>query len=226
MEAPVGAAAELSLADAQFWSAVEQEDFDGLTEALDIEGGDDARSALGAMLPALSSWRRRTRELSTVDDWRYEVAWRPLPDASAARLSGHWLVVVPETHAEDALTAGCLAALTDHGAQVLPVTVDGGKLRRDLFADHDLPADLGACCRSSSSTTRRTPNCRTCHGATQPPSRCCRRSARPECPRRSGAPRAARCRWDPPTPSPDPSRPWPGAWGASPRSNTPTAGVG
>ncbi|WSX07535.1 SDR family NAD(P)-dependent oxidoreductase (plasmid) [Streptomyces sp. NBC_00987] len=142
MEAPVGVAAELSLADTQFWSAVEQEDFDVLADTLDIEGGDDARSALGAMLPALSSWRRRTRELSTVDDWRYEVAWRPLPDASAARLSGHWLVVVPETHAEDALTAGCLAALTDHGAQVLPVTVDGGKLRRDLFAGHDLPADL------------------------------------------------------------------------------------
>ncbi|MEU0304579.1 SDR family NAD(P)-dependent oxidoreductase, partial [Streptomyces sp. NPDC006175] len=142
MDAPAGSAGELSVADAQFWDAIEQQDLGFLTDTLALEGGDEARSALGAMLPALSSWRRRSRELSTVDDWRYEVAWRPMPEASASRLSGHWLVIVPESHDKDELVLGCLEALAAHGARPHPVTVDAGVLHRGLFEDHDLPPGI------------------------------------------------------------------------------------
>ncbi|MFE4801737.1 SDR family NAD(P)-dependent oxidoreductase [Streptomyces sp. NPDC056708] len=142
MDAPAGSAGELSVADAQFWSAIEQEDIGFLADTLALEGGEEARSALGAMLPALSSWRRRSRELSTVDDWRYEVAWRPMPESSASRLSGHWLVIVPESHAKDELVLACLAALAAHGAETYSVTVDAGALHRGLFADHDLPSGI------------------------------------------------------------------------------------
>ncbi|MFC9948839.1 SDR family NAD(P)-dependent oxidoreductase, partial [Streptomyces pratensis] len=142
MDAPAGSAGELSVADAQFWEAIEKQDIGFLTDSLALEGGEEARSALGAMLPALSSWRRRSRELSTVDDWRYEVAWRPMPEASASRLSGQWLVIVPESHDKDELVLGCLEALAAHGAGTHSVTVDAGELHRDLFSDHDLPSGI------------------------------------------------------------------------------------
>ncbi|MBM7443061.1 acyl transferase domain-containing protein/acyl carrier protein [Streptomyces sp. HB132] len=142
MDAPAGSVGELSVADAQFWSAIEQEDINFFADSLALEGGEEARSALTAMLPALSSWRRRSRELSTVDDWRYEVAWRPMPEAAMSRLSGHWLVVVPEGHDGDELVLACLEALAAHGARTHTVTVDAGALHRELFAEHDLPTGI------------------------------------------------------------------------------------
>ncbi|MDW6065222.1 hypothetical protein SAZ11_54605 [Streptomyces sp. FXJ1.4098] len=52
-EARTGApAAEADTADAEFWSAVEQEDLESLADWLEIDGG-----SLGAVLPALSAWR-------------------------------------------------------------------------------------------------------------------------------------------------------------------------
>ncbi len=38
-------------------------------------------------------WHRT--EASTVDDWRYRIAWRQLPETQRA-LTGHWLAVVPD----------------------------------------------------------------------------------------------------------------------------------
>ncbi|MEU5170564.1 type I polyketide synthase [Streptomyces mutomycini] len=142
MDAPAGTSGELSVADAQFWSAIEQEDIGFFADSLALDGGEEARSALRAMLPALSSWRRRSRELSTVDDWRYEVAWRPMPEAATSSLSGHWLVIVPEGHEADELVLACLESLAAHGARTHSVTVDAGALHRDLFADHDLPSGI------------------------------------------------------------------------------------
>jgi NAD(P)-dependent dehydrogenase (short-subunit alcohol dehydrogenase family) len=50
---------------------------------------------LGALLPALSAWRRTRREQSEVDGWRYRFEWRPLSADPTGSLPGTWLVAVP-----------------------------------------------------------------------------------------------------------------------------------
>ncbi|GAA2962005.1 type I polyketide synthase [Actinokineospora diospyrosa] len=70
------------VADDTFWAAV--------------ESGEVAASAeLAAVLPQLTALRRDHREQSTVDSWRYRIAWRPIPD-TAPTVSGTWLVVTPD----------------------------------------------------------------------------------------------------------------------------------
>ena len=70
--------------DAGFWQAVESGDLTGLADTLNLDA-----DALGAVVPALSSWHRNRRDTSTVDGWRYAVAWRP-STPSAATLAGTW----------------------------------------------------------------------------------------------------------------------------------------
>ncbi|WP_237293460.1 type I polyketide synthase [Streptomyces katrae] len=96
--------AEADAADAEFWAAVEREDLGALAEALDVEGG-----SLGAVLPALSSWRRRRREQSAVDGWRYRVAWKPLAEPASTESAGSWLVVADEDGPLTEWVAGALA---------------------------------------------------------------------------------------------------------------------
>ncbi|EID52345.1 polyketide synthase family protein, partial [Saccharomonospora xinjiangensis XJ-54] len=74
-----------------FWARVEQEDLAGLASTLDVS----TDAPLDAVLPRLSAWRRRRRELSTVDSWRYRIDWRPMRAQPDARLTGTWLVVEP-----------------------------------------------------------------------------------------------------------------------------------
>ncbi|WP_432040733.1 acyltransferase domain-containing protein, partial [Streptomyces cucumeris] len=76
--------------DSGFWDAVERGDASELADLLALSGDE----SLTAVLPALSAWRRRDRERSAVEGWRYRVAWSPLVDVSGV-LSGVWLVVVP-----------------------------------------------------------------------------------------------------------------------------------
>jgi acyl transferase domain-containing protein/acyl carrier protein len=75
--------------DDEFWTAVEREDLGSLTASLDVDG-----DTLSAILPALSSWRRRRREESTVDGWRYRIGWKLLTSAPTRRDEGAWLAVV------------------------------------------------------------------------------------------------------------------------------------
>ncbi|MGC0421375.1 acyl transferase domain-containing protein [Embleya sp. AB8] len=105
-------------AEARFWAAIEDGDLAGLADALHVVN-EDAQSALRAVLPALSAWRRQR-------GWWHRVVWQPLPEPSGAVPSGPWLVVAP---AEHPAAAEVFAALRRHGAQ--PVRVD-------------LPADLDA----------------------------------------------------------------------------------
>jgi acyl transferase domain-containing protein/acyl carrier protein len=116
-----GAEAGQSDVDAAFWDAVEREDLQELSSALSV----DEAGPLGAILPALSSWRRRRKELSRTDGWRYSIVWRPKEFRGAARLEGTWLLVVPEPRegahvppGTDAFAAGTAAALTRAGAAV------------------------------------------------------------------------------------------------------------
>ncbi|MEU0929283.1 type I polyketide synthase [Streptomyces malaysiensis] len=130
-------------ADADFWDAVEREDLSALTDTLAVGSEPSAGESLAAVLPVLSSWRRRSRERSQVDAWRYRIAWSPVSEVVGA-LTGTWLVAVPAGLADDAWVADCVAALAARGA--LPVVVEledadadreavGARLRDAVGAD-------------------------------------------------------------------------------------------
>ncbi|MFE9796455.1 type I polyketide synthase [Streptomyces goshikiensis] len=124
-----------SAIDARFWDAVEREDVTALAEALAFDAP-DAIQSLGTVLPGLSSWRRQSREQSTVDGWRYRVVWKPQAEAvTKPRLSGTWLAVVPEAPAGAAgdTVAAVLRTLADRGAEVRTVTVAAGAAGRDAL---------------------------------------------------------------------------------------------
>ncbi|WP_308169538.1 type I polyketide synthase [Acrocarpospora catenulata] len=88
--APADSAAGADPVDAEFWATIEREDLQSLAARLDVE-----QETLGAVLPALTSWRRARRETSVADSWRYRVIWKPLTSVSGAAVPGSWLVVVP-----------------------------------------------------------------------------------------------------------------------------------
>ncbi|MFG2219679.1 type I polyketide synthase [Streptomyces sp. NPDC048685] len=105
-----GATATADPAEAAFWEAVDSADPQALATTLSAEGQDPGAdlSALAAALPVLSDWRRRYRERSAADAWRYRVTWRRLAGDTAGTLTGRWLAVVPTTGAgaADAATGG------------------------------------------------------------------------------------------------------------------------
>jgi acyl transferase domain-containing protein/short-subunit dehydrogenase/acyl carrier protein len=119
--------------EAEFWAAVEREDADALAGALGV-GGEDQRSSLGAVLPAISAWRRDRVERSVVDGWRYRVQWRPLADPPVGVLGGAWLVVVGAGRSGDGLVSAVVGALRGHGARVVCVEVDGAGVDRGGLA--------------------------------------------------------------------------------------------
>ncbi|QIB42102.1 type I polyketide synthase [Streptomyces aureoverticillatus] len=110
--------------DAWFWQAVEREDLASLAKTLDF----DDEATLGAVLPALSAYRRSSRDQSTIDSWRYRVAWKPVSDVAGGSLSGTWLVVVPASGAGDEWVAEAVAGLRRYGADVVPLVVGEGDL--------------------------------------------------------------------------------------------------
>ncbi|MEW2157958.1 type I polyketide synthase [Streptomyces sp. NPDC007189] len=128
----VGGAAE-DPADAEFWAAVEGEDLQALTGALDV-AGEDGQEALAQALPVLSAWRRGRRASATIDSWRYRIAWRPTADRPAGTLTGTWLVVVPAGQAGSDLVRVCLDGLAEHGAQTAPLFVDATDTDRERLA--------------------------------------------------------------------------------------------
>ncbi|WP_338146806.1 type I polyketide synthase, partial [Streptomyces boncukensis] len=91
-------------ADSAFWNAVEREDLEEL-------------AGLESALPALSAWRRRHRERSTLDSWRYQITWKPLTDLPPAPLSGTWAVIGQEE-------TDVSAALAAAGATVVNVPAE------------------------------------------------------------------------------------------------------
>src|SRR5262249_1767885 len=108
--------------ETSFWQAVEQEDLDALTSALQVDDP-DVRSSLATMVPALSHWRRHGREQATLGCWRYRIVWRPLSSAPDHEVSGSWLIVVPSALAQDELLPLLQGALTSRGASVTSMRV-------------------------------------------------------------------------------------------------------
>ncbi|MCP9209733.1 SDR family NAD(P)-dependent oxidoreductase [Streptomyces sp. NEAU-Y11] len=139
IETPPGRSSRGTEVDSRFWKMVDQGDLDGLTTALALS--DDAgRSSLGTVLPALSSWRERSRQQATLAGWQYRVAWRPT-EGSDRPLSGRWLVVVPADIAEPTWLEQVIAALSARGAQVgrvdVPRAADVEAVRHDLVTALD-----------------------------------------------------------------------------------------
>jgi acyl transferase domain-containing protein/acyl carrier protein len=118
-------------ADLALWAAIERGDVTALASELRF---DEGGAALAEVLPALAEWRRRTRERSIVDSWRYRVTWRNLDPVPPA-LDGIWLLVIPAGYAEDPAVALATEALTRNGAGVAPVTVDPVGTDRKRFAE-------------------------------------------------------------------------------------------
>ncbi|TPQ23953.1 type I polyketide synthase, partial [Streptomyces sporangiiformans] len=102
--------------DARFWEAVEQEDVSALARTLDVEDEDE----LSAVLPLLTSWRRRRVVRSWVDEWRYGVSWKPLALESHA-LSGRWLVVSADANSDVVSNL-----LEDKSVEVVRLVLDDG----------------------------------------------------------------------------------------------------
>ena len=130
--------------ESAFWDTVEQEDLEALAATLDL-GGD---APLSDVLPALSHWRRASRERSTLDNWRYSVGWSPLAQEAAGALTGDWLLVVAAGQADHALVTGARQALDTHGAQVRLVEIaedgtDREALAAQLRASADEPERIG-----------------------------------------------------------------------------------
>ncbi|WP_159056405.1 type I polyketide synthase, partial [Streptomyces sp. DSM 15324] len=90
---PESARTAADTADDRFWEAVECEDVDALTQTLGLPPED-----IGAVVPALASWRKRQQQETAVEALAYEVVWKPAtiepataPDAGDAR----WLLILP-----------------------------------------------------------------------------------------------------------------------------------
>ncbi|HEV2638275.1 MAG TPA: SDR family NAD(P)-dependent oxidoreductase [Actinocrinis sp.] len=127
-QGPVPAAAG-GIEDTAFWQAVDRGDAASVAGTLGLADG----SVLDPVLPALSHWRRRRADDTTLDGWRYRVAWKPLADPAPAALTGTWLVV-DQAGSEDALAADIPAALRGHGADVRELRPEPAADRADLRA--------------------------------------------------------------------------------------------
>ncbi|MFI0858541.1 type I polyketide synthase, partial [Streptomyces sp. NPDC021098] len=120
-------------AEAGFWNLVEQGDVASLAGQLGVDAG----TPLDTVLPMLSTWRKRQREQSALSGWRYEVVWKQMTVPSAGRLSGTWLLAVPErlTAAQDGLAEQCVQALRAGGAAEVTVLTLAATTSREALAD-------------------------------------------------------------------------------------------
>jgi acyl transferase domain-containing protein len=130
-----------SRSESGFWEAIERGDLLELLTVLRLDEKD--RDALIAVLPSLSMWYRRNRDLATVDSWCYRVQWKPVT-ASPRRLSGAWLAIVPCAPSEDRWIATLLEMLERQGAHVVVVALDRVAQPRERLAQrlHDSVAGL------------------------------------------------------------------------------------
>ncbi|MFE0705397.1 type I polyketide synthase, partial [Streptomyces sp. NPDC058872] len=82
------------------------------------------------------SGRREQTGGSTVDGWRYRVAWRPMPDASdAAELTGDWMLLLPAGHESRPLVRDVVRALESGHDAVRQVVLDPADADRERFTE-------------------------------------------------------------------------------------------
>ncbi|MFI1019122.1 type I polyketide synthase, partial [Streptomyces sp. NPDC020965] len=140
--------------EARFWDAIDSGDLAALNDRLRL--ADPA--PLATVVPALTRWRKDTRDQTRARSWRYEVEWERIPGAADRTApTGRWLLLHPMGADEEGLSAELAArgldittvgADPDHLAEplraagptdgVLCVTGDAGYVRavlRTLLAD-------------------------------------------------------------------------------------------
>ncbi|MFI5477464.1 SDR family NAD(P)-dependent oxidoreductase, partial [Streptomyces cacaoi] len=118
-------AVEADPVDTAFWAAIEAGDTDALADDLQLKA-----SVLDEVLPALSSWRRRRRERSVVDGWRYRLGWDRID--TTGTLSGTWLVAAGTDSGP--LAEAVATGLTERGAQIVRIEVDTENTDREALA--------------------------------------------------------------------------------------------
>ncbi|MEU3603623.1 SDR family NAD(P)-dependent oxidoreductase, partial [Streptomyces sp. NPDC006798] len=128
------ATATVDPAEAEFWDAVDREDPAALISTLGLGDATD----LPAVLSAMSSWRRRRADRSVRDTWRYRTTWKPLPGMGSAPApgsgpvpaadNGGWLVVVPESVAQDPAAVAVVEALRRRRTRVIRCEVPTAEL--------------------------------------------------------------------------------------------------
>jgi acyl transferase domain-containing protein/acyl carrier protein len=103
--------------DAEFWDAVERGDLGGLLGDLRL-GEDVEQPSLELVLPALADWRRRRRQESLSEAWRYRISWEPVGGSFSPGVEGSWLIVVPAGFEKDQWVISVRDAMHMAGAQV------------------------------------------------------------------------------------------------------------
>ncbi|HEU5472564.1 MAG TPA: SDR family NAD(P)-dependent oxidoreductase, partial [Actinophytocola sp.] len=106
-------------AEARFWAAVDQQDLAAVADTLNLH----ADNGLSTVLPALSAWRRDRTTQSTVDGWRYRIAWTPVPTGTGTP-AGTWLAIGTD--------AAVPAALRGAGVELTELPVIAGEDRAGL----------------------------------------------------------------------------------------------
>ncbi|WP_216587347.1 type I polyketide synthase, partial [Streptomyces brasiliscabiei] len=94
--------------------------------------GLDERAPLGDVLPALSAWRARRDQESAAARHHHRVEWQPLALPTRIRLSGSWLLAVPDDPAVTETAAAVERALAEHGAETTVVRIAAGAGRAEL----------------------------------------------------------------------------------------------
>ncbi|MDX3234067.1 hypothetical protein PV419_52975, partial [Streptomyces sp. ME19-01-6] len=105
----------------RFLDSLERQDVDAVASALAI----DRDSSLEAVLPALSTWRKRHDDQAIIDSWRYRETWKPvsLPQ-TGPRSPGTWLIVVPTLQSRHAPIDVIVDALRHLGARTITLSLD------------------------------------------------------------------------------------------------------
>ena len=110
----------------------------------------DGQRPFSEMLPELAAWRRRERDRSVTESWRYRITWAPVADPDPVPLAGTWLLVAPAGMSADTagtgadLTRWCVRALENGGARVVTVTAEAGAADRAALAGQISQALAGA----------------------------------------------------------------------------------
>ncbi|HEV2637461.1 MAG TPA: SDR family NAD(P)-dependent oxidoreductase [Actinocrinis sp.] len=124
------APATASDSEARFWDAVDRQDAAGFAATVCAGTGVDA-AALGAVLPALTAWRRRSQIGSTLDRWRYAVAWQQQDAPSATDIpTGTWLLLTTP----DRPLAELAEELGYQGVDLRTIDLDGENADRAALA--------------------------------------------------------------------------------------------
>ncbi|MDX2548104.1 SDR family NAD(P)-dependent oxidoreductase, partial [Streptomyces sp. WI04-05B] len=111
-----------------FWDLVGTADVPSVASLLGL----DEAAPLGDVLPALSAWRARRDDESAAARHRYRIDWQPLGVPARPRLSGTWLLAVPDDPAVTETAAAVERALAEHGADVSVIRVGAGTGRVEL----------------------------------------------------------------------------------------------